>query len=296
MRSRFLPILFLAPLLSGCFSSIGRNAATGAIDGVTSREEQLRSLIDSVLTTAGQSGNRQAMLLRDSLLGERTQELVRALQRDLVLTSVGLRDSLIGPYTRKWLLDLERDLTADVVLAVAGVRDNLLGETTRLQLARLREEILGAQTALFVAGLRDTLLGPTMRAQLALLRDDLLGPETERRIDSILTGVTDHLQRVTKEEEGFLKRNITEILWTVGSIIALLLVLGALLMARERRYKKMLELLTFQIHEIPDRKAYDELTGRIQKEAQKEGVEPGLRKILAEKGILGEESWRGEKG
>lgn len=292
-----LPLIFLAGCKTISVSDISNDIGKGLVDGLADREEVLRALVDSVLTTAGESGNRQAVLLRDSLLGERTRALLAALEQDfgnnLTATSVSLRDSLIGPYTRAWLLNLERDLTTDLVLAVAGIRENLLGEKTRANVARLREEILGAQTALFVAGLRDTLLGPKMRAQLALLRDDLLGPETERRIDSILTGVTDHLQRVTKEEEGFLKKNITEILWTVGGIIALLLILGAVIMARERRYKKMLELLTFQIHEIPNRQAYDELTTRIQREAQKEGIEPKLREFLSGQGILGTESWRG---
>lgn len=302
MRSRSSSILLLFPflLLAGCktisVSDISNDIGTGFIEGLAAREDVLRGLVDSLLTTAGGSGNRQAVLLRDSLLGERTRGLLAALEQDLggnlVATSVAARDSLIGPYTRAWLLSLERDLTADLVLTVAGIRENLLGEKTRENLARLREEMLGTQTALFVAGLRDTLLGPKMRAQVALLRDELLGPETERRIDSLLTGITDHLQQVTKQEEGFLKKNITEILWTVGGIIALLLALGAVIMARERRYKKMLELLTFQIHEIPDKESYDELTARIQHEAQKEGIEPNLRELLAGQGILGVESWR----
>lgn len=296
-------LLLLLLFLGGCktisVSDISNDIGKGLVEGLAEREDVLRALIDSVLTTAGESGNRQAVLLRDSLLGERTRLLLAALERDLgnnlLTSSVALRDSLIGPYTRAWLLNLERDLTTDLVLAVAGIRENLLGERTRENLARLREELLGAQTSLFVAGLRDTLLGPKMREQIGLLRDELLGPETERRLDSILTGVTDHLQRVTKEEEGFLKKNITEILWTAGGVIALLLVLGALIMARERRYKKMLEMLTFQIHEIPNRQAYDELTGRIRHEAQKAGIEPKLRELLAAQGILGAESWRNEK-
>lgn len=305
---RFLLLLMLAVVPLGCsfVSSIGsslndagKNLSAGAVQGITQQDTTLQRLVDSIVTTLGRSGNRQAVLLRDSLLGERTREMLSAIEKDLgvnlTATTVGLRDSLLGPHTREWLLSLERDITSDLVKTVAGMRDNLLGAETRNQLAQLRDQLLGSETAFLVAALRDTLLGPQMREQLALLRDELLGPETRSRIDSMVLGITDELQRVTQEEEGFLKKNITEILWTAGGIIALLLVLGALLMRREKQYKDMLKLLTFQINEIHDPKAYDQLTANIQKDAQRTGLEGRLRELLTQQGLLGEEQWKARK-
>ena len=285
--------------IGGSLNDAGKNLSAGAVQGIAEQDTTLQKLVDSIITTLGQSGNRQAVLLRDSLLGNRTRELLEAIEKDLgqnlTATTVGLRDSLLGPYTRQWLLDLERDLAADLLKTVAGMRDNLLGEETTQRLARLRDQLLGHETGLLVAALRDTLLGSNMRTQIALLRDELLGPETQNRIDSIVTGLTDHLQRVTQEEEGFLKKHITEILWTVGGIIALLLVLGALLMRRERQYKNMLKMLTFQINEIDDMKAYDALTAKIQKDAQRTGLEGKLRSLLADQGLLGAEQWKAQQ-
>ncbi len=60
---------------------------------------------------------------------------------------------------------------------------------------------------------------------------------------------------------------------------------------RRKRERRILDLLTYQIHEIPDQQAYDELVTRIRRNAQEQGLEPRLREILAERGILGQENW-----
>lgn len=302
---RLLILSFFLALTSGCsfISSVGgslndagRNLSAGAVQGLSEQDTTLQRLVDSIVTTLGVSGNRQAVLLRDSLLGERTRALLSALERDLgtglTATATGLRDSLLGPHTRQWILNLERDIASDLVATVAGMRDNLLGEGTVNRLEILRNRLLGTETAILIAALRDSALGPGMREQIALLRDELLGPETRSRVDSMVQSLTDHLQRVTQEEESFLKKHITEILWTVGGIIALLLVLGALLMRREKQYKEMLKLLTFQINEIDDTGAYDRLTAQIQKDAQRTGLEKRLRQLLADQGLLGEDQWK----
>ena len=297
-----LPILLIIP--SGCsfISSVGgslndagKNLSAGAVQGLSEQDTALQRLVDSIVTTLGESGNRQAVLLRDSLLGQRTRALLAALEKDLgtelTATATGLRDSLLGSHTRQWILNLERDIASDLVASVAGMRDNLLGEETVSRLERLRTRLLGTETAILIAALRDSALGPGMREHIALLRDELLGPETRSRVDSMVQSLTDHLQRVTQEEESFLKKHITEILWTVGGIIALLLVLGALLMRREKQYKEMLKMLTFQINEIDDAGAYDRLTAQIQKDAQRTGLEKRLRELLTDQGLLGREQW-----
>jgi hypothetical protein len=100
------------------------------------------------------------------------------------------------------------------------------------------------------------------------------------------------MQPIVRGEEGFIKRNATELFWTAGAVIASLLGVAGLIFVRKKKDTKLLELMTYQIHEMPVRQSYDELVRRIQKKAQEEGVEPRLRELLEQHGILGEQSWR----
>ncbi len=95
-----------------------------------------------------------------------------------------------------------------------------------------------------------------------------------------------------QEQESTIKKYASELAWGSAGLIASLMIVGAIIFARARRYRKMVEVMTFQIHEIPDQQFYDELTRRIRKKAQEAGVERHLRKVLREQGILGKESWR----
>ena len=281
-------------LLAGCsFSGIGSDLGRGLTDGLAERSDSIGAGLGSGLSRS----------IRDTLLSDRMQAGLTGLI-DSVITvaglsanrgAVGLRDSLLNIRTRDWLLALERDLTTDLVLASAGISENLLGARTRRRVRMLRDELLGAETMLFAAALRDTLLGPRMREQIALLRDELLGPETRKALDSLLLTATDRIQQVTREEEGFLKRNITAILWTAGGIVALLLIIGGIVAVKVRRYKKMLETVTLQIHTMPNQQAYDDLTDRIQRKAQEVGIEQKFRQFLEKQGLQGEGSWIPQK-
>jgi hypothetical protein len=52
----------------------------------------------------------------------------------------------------------------------------------------------------------------------------------------------------------------------------------------------MTTLVASQIYSIPDQNAYDDLTARIKEKATIAGVEPDLRKVLEQNGLLGKES------
>ncbi|MBI4552390.1 MAG: hypothetical protein HY710_09015 [Candidatus Latescibacteria bacterium] len=210
-----------------------------------------------------------------------------------------LRDSLLGDYTQLWLRQQ---------------REDLLGESTKQRLGAIRADLLGEKTRALLGNIRDDLLGDATRMQAValatLLRDELLNSTTRKALDAIVASAVktsaegyeaqwrprlredaDFLKDRVREEEGFLKKHVTKLLWTAGGIVALLLVLGGLIFARGWRYRKILEVLTYQIHKIPDQPAYDELTRRIREKAQEVGVEPHLRKLLQKRGILGKESW-----
>jgi hypothetical protein len=204
--------------------------------------------------------------------------LLEVLGTRLARQAAASRDTLLGAYTRDWL---------------AGVKNDLLGSGTRLQLGSLRDELLGAKTNSFLAD--------SLRKAVAGIRDELLGASTQSAVDSLVDrtlatlsqSYRDRMQPLVRDEESFVRRNITTILWSAGGITAGIIALSALLAVRRKRERRILDLLTYQIHEIPNQQAYDELTARIRRKAQEEGLEPRLRAMLAERGILGQGTWGG---
>ena len=77
--------------------------------------------------------------------------------------------------------------------------------------------------------------------------------------------------------------------------MALLLIIGGIVAVKVRRYKKMLETVTLQIHTMPNQQAYDDLTDRIQRKAQEVGIEQKFRQFLEKQGLQGEGSWIPQK-
>ncbi|NIR52751.1 hypothetical protein GWO43_29445 [candidate division KSB1 bacterium] len=280
MKYQTLSGMVLLLLLNKCgtFKPVGSNLADGALEKVRSDGPATISAIGKATETT----------LRDSLLTEalevRLSEVVSTATDSVTRRLVAIRDSLLGEYTALWIKSL---------------RNEVLGEATKVQLAAIRDELLGPNTQELLGGLANGLITDSTLAGVGHIRDELLGPNTSSAIDSIVssaittleTGYREKLQPLVREEEGFLKDNITAILLTAGGVIAGLLVLAGVIFIKGRRNRRISELLTYQIHQIPNQDSYDELTQRIRAQAQEIGLEPHLRKLLQERGILGTESW-----
>jgi hypothetical protein len=220
---------------------------------------------------------------------------------------LGARDTLTSAMTQKRLADMIDLLGAALARQATTTRDTLLGEYTRAWIDHLRTTLLGAQTRDDLGALRDELLGhkttaflqDSLRRTVAVLRSELLGTATRSALDSIINeslstlslAYREKMQPLLRSEESFLQRNITAILFSAGGIVAATMLVAAYLQWRKTRDRRILSLLTYQIHEIPDQKAYDELVTRIRRKAQEEGLEPGLAEMLRERGILGKDAW-----
>ncbi len=223
--------------------------------------------------------------LRDSVLNAETrariEELIDSVMVRLEGRLVSLRDTTLG---------------ADLRELVSGIMYAAAGDTTRLHLANLRDELIGDETLRLVARLRTELLGDSTASGIGLLRDELLGPKTQAAVraivDSAMAGIVrsyrDDLQPGLRADVGFIQKNATTILLVGGGIVIAIIYI---VWHQKRKFQRTANLLTYQIHEIPDRHAYDELTARIRRKAQETGIEPDLRKILKEQGILGSEAW-----
>jgi hypothetical protein len=225
---------------------------------------------------------------------------------------VGVRDSLTGDKTRQELTRLIDSLVATVGSSARReaphLVDSLLGEYLQLrlheiggvareELAATRNELLGAQTRLLLSELRDSLLGDGTVSRAGALRDELLGPATNTALRSIVdsamvslvTRYKEDLAPALRGDFDLFKDYGKELLITLG-VIALVIV-GYWWM-QARKYQRTVAVLAQQINEVPDQGIYDDLTSRIQRRAQEEGIEPVLRKTLASHGLLGAESWR----
>ncbi|RYF86702.1 MAG: hypothetical protein EON98_02865 [Chitinophagaceae bacterium] len=260
--------------------AIARNLMTGVNKGLSDSafRQNLYGLVDSLLLTAGNGANRAAKNMIDSITSEK-----------LVLFTARMVEEATG-----------EKLKANLV----ALRNDLLGATTNERVRQLVEtavtSALNERTTAKIASLRDELLGDATNYQLSRLRDSLLGQRTAMAVKNILDSAL-------KSTSTFLKTDLREGIDANASIIQKyavrwLLLLGAiaaviiyLVWRSKQKYAKTVTVLTSQINSIPDQKTYDELTSRIKDKAIETGVEPTLRKVLQDNGLMGKESWEAKQ-
>ncbi|MBE7173119.1 MAG: hypothetical protein INR73_21260 [Williamsia sp.] len=258
---------------------MGRNLVSGLQEGLADSRfrEDLKKLLDTVIQEAGWNANKAALALRDSLLSEKWSLFTRQLVEDLS-----------GQQTRENL---------------ALLREALVGDTTRLKVKRLlaeaMNEVLNEQTYQKLAALRDELLGARTEAQLAVLRDQLLGEKTNAAIkaivDTAMVTIAYRMRHDVKdavdENASFIQKYAGRLLILLGAIAAVIILL---VWRNRQKYLKLVTLLTANIHDIPDQGTYDDLTTRIKRSALVSGVEPTLRKVLKENGLVAEQAVAGK--
>ena len=231
--------------------TVGSELVKGLQEELTNEEsrKQLQNYIDSVITQAGTSANKQAVALRDSLLSD---------------------------YIKIWVSDV-------VESAVASFNGNLLDDETVLRLkiqiselaSGIGSSILNDTTLMRIAALRDTVLGDKTNKLIAAI------------IDSALTTLSSRLKNdispQLRENLSFLEKNATWILILIG-----LIAIGIIWFVwhQKEKYLKMTKLLTYQIAEVPEVQTKEELKNNISKNAKTIGVEDQLRKLLDDQGLL----------
>lgn len=232
-------------------SALGGSLTKGAIDSISLKklEMELNATIDSVLSNASKKSNKEITILLDSAIG----------------------------------VVLNRNI-------------KLLGITSREQLEQIRNSLLGFETRNYISKLRNELLGDSTNRNLQEIRDELLGENTSLLVSKLISDAMDTLMvkygefqpifsRDLRNESNFFKDNLTYILIVIGALVAGLIILCYRLNKKRKDYLGISELLTYEIHKIPNQSEYDELTTRIQDSAQKDGYEKNLRQILENKGL-----------
>lgn len=270
--------------VSSTSGDIGHNLVDGALKRLDSSAESqhLKHLLDSMITNAGLSANAQVVHLRDSLLNDETTERLNHLISEVV-------ESAVGDSTKHKL---------------ASLRDELLGAKLRMQIAALRNDLLGYQTNQQIQSIARNamaaLLNDSVSIRLGVVRDTLLGSKTNNLlkaiIDTAMLGISqrlrDDLNPQIRDNLTFIKKYATELLLTLGAIAAAIIIL---VWRNRQKYLKAVTLLTANIQKIPNQDIYDELTAKIKNDAVKNGIEPTLRTVLKENGLLGTESWQKTK-
>ncbi len=269
---RRLHLVLVTLCIAGCvdFQQSGRNLGSGLSEGIMQNADTVGSRLGAGLVKG----------LRDTLTSMETRRRLADMVDDIGIAfakqAAASRDTLLGEYTKAWLDSL---------------KTVLIGSATRRQLGELRDELLGKQTTGF---LRDSLSSVS-----ASLRDALLGAGTQAAVDSIIASAIatlsqqyrEKMQPVVHEEAGFVQRHASMLLWLAGGVVAAVLVVAGVVFMRRKKDSALLGVLTNQIHAMPGQDAYDELVSRIRARAKESGVEPRLRAILRDHGILGETSW-----
>ena len=262
--------------------SIARNLMAGINQGLSDPEfkKNLYQLVDSLVGTAGGSANKTVQRLMDSVL---TDSLIHYTER-LVEAATGSK--------------LRANVDA-VSLQLRSTLQNMLGAETRarvrLLVAAAMSEATGPKMQAAFASLREQLTGPEMRSNLYLLKDSLLNNQTNAAIKAIVdTAMLTIAFRMKHDVNGafqenltFLQRNATGILIVAG-IIAVIIIF--IIWRLKEKYAKMTTLIASEIHAMPNQKEYDALTSRIKNKAMTAGVEPTLRKVLEDNGLLGKEN------
>jgi hypothetical protein len=275
-KNLFLFILFVT--ISGCinFKDIGSDLGEGLTTSLQGKDSLFSSIGGNITKGAA-----------DSLINERmSRNLTRMLDSVIINFSATSKREVSG------LID---SLLADYV----AIRLQKIGRSFEQELAKLPDDLLGDRTSYLLRNLRDDLVGDETTFRLAVLRDELLGDKTSGLVDSIIASALNTVlfkyegsRGMFREDLGFIQKNASTILVTAGVIIAALIIIGGIVYYKKNKMQKVSEVLSMQIHNIPDQKQYDELVKRIQQKAQENKIEPELRKILEEQGILGKQGWR----
>jgi len=277
MRARaLLALLVLLGAGCGAARSLGKNAVDGALDALDKRGG------------TGPLGANIVSAARDELTKDETRQRLKATQHDLLdglTTDAGrLRAQVVGAPLRADADALREEFVGRTRRDLLAFRDDLLGEMTEARTRALMEAVAGAGT----------------RDKLALLRNDLIGEATQGMVRDLVrtaasTAVEEYKQKLQPSldaQKDDIQKRANRIIWTLAGALSAVAGVAAFFFRKKRRADAMLDVVTTQIHKMPERWAYDELTARISNRAKEEGVEKPLRERLQKASMLGRDNWK----
>ncbi|MES2881474.1 MAG: hypothetical protein V4676_04945 [Bacteroidota bacterium] len=256
--------------------AIGKNLITGVQKGLSDSafRQRMYQFADSLVGSAGLSANKGLKAIMDTLLSEKWIVFTRAVVEEA--TGKKLNDNIV--LLRNNLLGAETNARIKTIVATA--MNGVLNEETELRIARLREQLTGAPLTSNLMILRDSLVGQKTKAAIASIVDSAMTTFAYRLKNDVKDAVDDNA--------SFIEKYAGRLLLLLGGIAAVIIFL---VWRIKQKYLRMATVLTAQINTIPNQQAYNELTARIKEKAMDAGLEPTLRKMLDQNGLLGKENW-----
>jgi hypothetical protein len=263
-----------------------RKAGKDLTEGIAERADSAgASLISGIQRELTQTHNREALAAYlDSVLAPMLcsikalppQLVDSILNHETLMWMDSLRETIIGEKLKSNLQQIQIDVVGKSKKDVLQILDRInhdmngyLADSTRAKVAQLRNELLGDETRIAIAAIMDT-----VRIHL---------------VDSSLVKIRAELKDSVDENGSTIKKYAIHILIAVG-VIALAII--SLVWYKKMKYEKIATLLSMQINAIPDQEIYDKVTNKIQNEAITMGVEPNLRKVLQDNGLINNDAWK----
>ena len=251
--------------------TIERNLINGLRTELTKEafQKDLEHFIDSVLTPVTRAVRNTTGSVRDSLINHQTliwaDSLIETVTGQHLNQNMRILQTTLMDKSKTDIYELERSLQ--------HLLGEMLGDSTKIKLGILRDELLGPKTGVALNRIIDTVVSHIVDSSVARL---------SKRIRS-------DIDPLLKDNVSFLKRNALSLLIALAALAAIII---TLIWLNRRKYLRMVAMLTKQIHDIPNQELYDTITARVKNEAVTAGLEPTLRKVLQENGLLGSEAWK----
>ncbi len=284
-------VVIVLTLQLGCsFEKIGHDTGTGLGKSLTPAADSIgRSLISAIRTELTKDSSRKEL---ERFIDSVISPVFLRLQQ----TSGSVRDSFINKQTLIWADSLMQAITGEGLNQNLKVlQATLIGKTKadifeiERSLQQLLAEVLGDSTKIKLGLLRDELLGPNTTTALSRMIDTAVSHIVDSAVLRLSQRLNSDINPLLRDDISFVRKNAEKLLIALGVIAAIIITLVWL---NRKKYLKMVALLTKQIHDIPDQQVYDTVTARIKNEAVTAGLEPTLRKVLKENGLINTEAWK----
>jgi hypothetical protein len=252
---------------------IGKNLVAGLDEGLaeSALRAELYKTIDSAITIAGSSANKNLKIVLDSLLSRRLLTFVQQLVENATGKQTrqnidNLREAAVGAKTKADLQALIQAVLNDENSGkLVNLKNKLLGDETKQQIGNIVDTAMQHLTTRFQSGITDSTLNKLSR----FLNNDL-----KKGIDTNLSVIQKYAT------------------WFLVGLAAVAAVIITLVWRNRQKYLKLTALLASHVNAIPDQHVYDQLTARIKQSAVTAGVEPALRSVLSTNELLTTGSWK----
>ncbi len=263
---------------------------TRKLDSATSNSITLRSILDTLAKSAGQNAAIGMSHKADSI----SIQFINGLKgiTDTLNPDIKKLMSLIGQLTDSQLVLIGHRITEQMSVIKGNIKDdslkNFLFSIVEGVTGRLNNDTKNLLSNMIKNAL-DTLESEASKKRLNSVIDSLLNESSKQRIGAFLSGILQpsidsimlKTDKITQKDIPFIQKQATKLLISLGALaFAIIGYIGY----QQRKYLKLIRVLTTQIEFIPQQKVYDELTHNIRKQTVSEGVEPLLRKILSDQG------------